>query len=439
MDNQLTSRLIRLTDAEIILAPLAVLLLLFPTRLAAMTGALLLALSGVWLIRWAAWGKPFRAAPINLALLILLLSVLVAVWASAVPAVTNETLAYLLAGLTAFSAALHWTRTPGRAWWVWAGLMGIGMTLAALTPLGMRITAPKLFPLPGIYTHLAARLADRLPETINANVMAGGLVLLWPLALAGLQFPHSAAASLLSRLTSYALRLTSLLVTLLLLFTLALTQSRGAYAAAAVSGLVWLALRWPRAAAVVAPLVVIAALVGGSLLGWGVVADQLTAGDVTSGLDGRIEIWSRALYAIQDFPFTGSGLGTFEQVVAILYPLFMNPAGTVPHAHNLFLQTAVDLGLPGLAAYLAIFGLTFYCLFAAYRDFRRREAGGLSGLCAGCIAALAGMGVHGLIDAAVWGRIKLAFIPWAVMGLAAALYELARDAPGERNRYLNVH
>ncbi|HET90372.1 MAG TPA: hypothetical protein ENN99_06495 [Chloroflexi bacterium] len=136
------------------------------------------------------------------------------------------------------------------------------------------------------------------------------------------------------------------------------------------------------------------------------------------------------MYAVQDFPFTGLGLGTFERVVAVLYPLFLNPAGTVPHAHNLFLQVAVDLGLPGLIAYLALLGLTFYCAFSARRVFRRRGEAGLDGLSAGCIAALVGMGVHGLIDAAAWGRIKLAFIPWIVIGLAAALYGLAEETAG---------
>ena len=158
-----------------------------------------------------------------------------------------------------------------------------------------------------------------------------------------------------------------------------------------VSLLVLLSLRRPKAARVVVPLVVIAALVGAGLVGWDRVADELTTGDVTSGLDGRLEIWSRALYAIQDFPFTGLGFGTFEQVVAVLYPLFLNPAGTVPHAHNLFLQVAVDLGLPGLVAYLAVLGLTFASAFSSHDTLRRRGDGGLAGLCAGCIAALAGM------------------------------------------------
>jgi len=174
------------------------------------------------------------------------------------------------------------------------------------------------------------------------------------------------------------------------------------------------------------------ALVGLSLIGWDVVADELTAGDVTSGLDQRIEIWSRAIYAIQDFPFTGVGMGTFEQVVAVLYPLFLNPAGTVPHAHNLFLQVAVDLGLPGLIAYLSLLGLAFFGGLSAYRTFRRREELALSGLCAGCMAGLVGMCMHGLIDAATWGGIKLAFLPWTVMGLVVALHRLAEDEDGER-------
>ncbi len=208
--------------------------------------------------------------------------------------------------------------------------------------------------------------------------------------------------------------------------TLALTQSRGAYLAAAVSSLMLFSLCWPKAALVVIPLVVILVLVGASFVGWDVVADELTAGDATSGLDQRVEIWSRALYAIQDFPFTGLGLGTFERVVAVLYPLFLNPASTVPHAHNLLLQVAVDLGLPGLVAYLALLGLTFFNAFSTYHAFRRRGQNALAGLCAGCIAGLVGMCVHGLVDAATWG-LKLAFIPWVVMGLVVGLRGIAEE------------
>ena len=79
------------------------------------------------------------------------------------------------------------------------------------------------------------------------------------------------------------------------------------------------------------------------------------------GLQGRVELWSRALYAIQDFPLTGCGLGTFRQVVHLLYPpFFVEPGADLAHAHNFFLQVALDLGVPGLIAYLALLGTALW-------------------------------------------------------------------------------
>jgi O-antigen ligase len=45
--------------------------------------------------------------------------------------------------------------------------------------------------------------------------------------------------------------------------------------------------------------------------------DRLSSGGEIGGLDERVEIWSRALYAIQDFSFTGVGLGAFNRVIPI--------------------------------------------------------------------------------------------------------------------------
>ncbi len=66
---------------------------------------------------------------------------------------------------------------------------------------------------------------------------------------------------------------------------------------------------------------------------------------------------------LQDFPFTGIGMGTFTQVADRLYPFFLYAPGTVEHAHNLFLQVGVDLGLPGLIAWLAIFMIGLFSGF----------------------------------------------------------------------------
>lgn len=67
-------------------------------------------------------------------------------------------------------------------------------------------------------------------------------------------------------------------------------------------------------------------------------------------LVGRPELWSSALYGIQDFPFTGMGMNTFRQVVHVLYPLFsISPEMDIGHAHNEFLQAGLDLGIPRIS------------------------------------------------------------------------------------------
>jgi putative inorganic carbon (HCO3(-)) transporter len=75
-----------------------------------------------------------------------------------------------------------------------------------------------------------------------------------------------------------------------------------------------------------------------------------------NSLEGRVEIWSRALYAIQDVPFTGMGMNVFRNIVHKQYPLFLiSPSTDIAHAHNEFLQAALDLGIPGLIAFMALY------------------------------------------------------------------------------------
>ena len=135
-----------------------------------------------------------------------------------------------------------------------------------------------------------------------------------------------------------------------------------------------IALRW-RWGWLALPLVAVAAGLGAWQIGFGRVADAALASQALGGADQRVEIWSRALYMLQDFPFTGIGMGAFRQVANLLYPFFLaGPDAEIPHAHNIFLQVGVDLGLPGLVAWLALLILVCVCAWLVYR--RGREAGG---------------------------------------------------------------
>src|SRR5205085_2072334 len=73
--------------------------------------------------------------------------------------------------------------------------------------------------------------------------------------------------------------------------------------------------------------------------------------------DVRAELWSRAMSMLQDFSFTGVGLGMYGKVANVLYPFFLIPPDAeMGHAHNHFLQVAVDLGIPGLVIYTTLLG-----------------------------------------------------------------------------------
>ncbi len=67
-------------------------------------------------------------------------------------------------------------------------------------------------------------------------------------------------------------------------------------------------------------------------------------------LVARLDIWASALRGIEDHAFTGIGLGVFNEVMPFRYPYeSVGLSYSVSQAHNLFLDVALTLGLPGLA------------------------------------------------------------------------------------------
>ena len=138
------------------------------------------------------------------------------------------------------------------------------------------------------------------------------------------------------------------------------------------------------------------------------------------------------MYGIQDFPYTGCGLGTFRRVVHILYPLFLvAPDVDIGHAHNLFLQVALDLGVPGLIAYVALLVIAAAMCWQVYHQ----RAGPERALALGLGGGLLAQHVYGLTDAVALGA-KHGVALWMLLGLVVALHRMTCDAEGEgRGRY----
>jgi hypothetical protein len=91
--------------------------------------------------------------------------------------------------------------------------------------------------------------------------------------------------------------------------------------------------------------------------------------------------------------------------------------GPEPHAHNLFLQTELDLGLPGLIAFLWF--VTAWVV-QALRQLAGEPASGYRLLLIGALAGVVSYLAHGLMDAMMLGA-KPGFVVWALLGIGAAL------------------
>ncbi len=134
-----------------------------------------------------------------------------------------------------------------------------------------------------------------------------------------------------------------------------------------------------------------------------------------------MEIWSRAVWAIQDVPLTGLGMNVFRSAVNLLYPTFLVTAGVdMGHAHNELLQAALDLGLPGLVGFLALYVGAVGMLVPSMR------AGGVQRLLAlGLLGGLLAHFLFGLIDAVSLGA-KPGFLFWWLLGMVFGLYDQSR-------------
>ena len=127
-----------------------------------------------------------------------------------------------------------------------------------------------------------------------------------------------------------------------------------------------------------------------------------------SPLVKRLHLWHDSITLIQDYPFTGSGLGStamaFSSYVLLLHVPFQN------QAHNLFLQIATEQGVPGLMIFLTMVVASSWALLQALRN--RNTLAYSAGLVTS--AALIGLLVCGMFDSEIYvsGLVPILFVPF---------------------------
>ena len=107
----------------------------------------------------------------------------------------------------------------------------------------------------------------------------------------------------------------------------------------------------------------------------------------------RLAHWQAALDMWRDHPWLGVGLGNYGAVYAD-YALPKWPLA-LGHAHNYYLNVAAETGLPGLVAYLALWGTALWQVSLSVRQAQSQYARALA---LGALGMIVHVSVHNLVD-----------------------------------------
>lgn len=423
-----------LCDHELWLLAAAGLLLLFPRGAGAWLGMTVLGLA--WAARWRATGRLSAPTPLDFPVLLLAGLGLLGYAVSPAPGLSWARWWSLLYSLAVFYAFANWVHTRRRQQIAVLILAGLTLSMAAAGLLGADWSQVRLAPLPGLYE----RLPNLLPGLPNSGVVTSSELI----------NPRSIGISLGYLLPVFIglaafgrpgwLRWTAAAVVIAGLIVLLLSQAIQGLAGLLVGLAFLLAWRW-RWARLALPLALLALLLGLWLIGPARWLAPLLRIDNPLGIavSLRLDIWSRAQAMLHDLPYTGIGLNAFQALQASLYPGYL--IGLEPHAHNLFLQTALDFGLAGLfglAWLLAAWGMSAWRGYhrAGQLPEGRQDQVLIASLAAGLVAFL----VSGLLDVQMLGAKPGAAL-WLLLALGITAPPgilAAPDPKARRRRWLEI-
>lgn len=255
---------------------------------------------------------------------------------------------------------------------------------------------------------------------VNSNALGGTALMLLP-TCCGL-----AAAALVGCRRRKLMLAVGTVATTVAVAVLGMARSRTALIAAGLV-LVVLAFRWRRGR----PWLFLAVFLSSIGLAFSANQSRLAAPDnfaygvelLRINIFSRGVIWREAVERLMEAPLLGIGINQFHDTKR---PVSVGGPTRVAHAHNTFLQVALDAGLLGLAGYCLLLGTLLITADHVARgsDVVGRIAGG---------AGLSLLGIHffGLGDAIALGA-KVGLFQWLCAGLILAASGLAQVWPDQR-------
>ena len=310
--------------------------------------------------------------------------------------------------------------------------LGVGLATSEVADeSAYRGTGGRVGPMPRV---LPFDLPDRLPQVgrLLPGLQAGGIVNYNALGVTALLVaPVAIAVTLLPRRASWghaSVRVLGLLTAICATAIIVLTQSLSVWVAVLVTALVALSSsgrfrRWRvqgLGLVLAVPLVLL-------LLPRGPIIERLGGVDRTTTIGHRLDIWREGLHQLRGSPWLGIGLNEFRHTLRQQPGEWKDEA----HAHNIFLQTALDLGLIGLVSYASLMG---YLLLRADQVARGPDVVARR-VAAGAALVLTGVHVFGVADAVSLGA-KIGLFQWLAGGLILGAWRTQQSVSmGESSQF----
>ena len=133
----------------------------------------------------------------------------------------------------------------------------------------------------------------------------------------------------------------------------------------------------------------------------------------------RLDIWRVARWVIQDFPYTGSGLGleNWYRMLPLYGAIYFGPQPPRVHVHNFYLQIYIEQGIFGLTGLLAIIIVAFW---TGWR-FRYKAEGFARVLVLGSVGSFAALMASSLTDSMPSTPLGILLFFWPLAMMVGAI------------------
>jgi O-antigen ligase len=376
-------------------------------------------MSFLWLVRWLSQGYPTQRTPLDVPILLFLLSSLAGLWPSYDLARSLPLFLMIVGGVALYYLLVNNCTTEYSRHILSTGLLLLGLVVSIyfITQHGHPVT-DRIFPEAWAFR----------PHPNSVATFLEGLI---PLAL----------AMAISEKRPW-LRVFYGFCAATFAPALLMTTSQGAWVALALCGIIWLCTRFHRLGMVFAAVILISVVVLGACLVLNSNASLDSIPIVGRALvlpfarPDRLEVYRNSLYLIQNFLFTGIGLGDIFAMVYSRYALLIRDP-FLTYSHNLFLEIWLEQGMLGIFSFLSLIAAFYLFVRHVLSHLSKIEERTLSAVFQGCWLGVTVTLIHGLFDARQYADSWTLPMLFVLLGLAVgtglSIIQMGRNRPSRHH------